>query len=596
MPTRPNQRRRRTFATGGRLTFAVWLALFAGGACSQGAAAGGPGRQIVATSIAGVDPSGETDSTIGLANALAAAAGGELQLPAGAYLVSAFNIPANTRVIGAGQGATTIKRLPTETRADTSTLVQLTSGDDLENLTVDLNAPAYGNVISGVGPPGGVSTTGVAVRHVAIRDAGFYGLSLNDFGGASHAGAQIDDVTITNAAWVGANLRGIQNGSAMRLTVRSTGYDAVDLESDKNFVFSGFTIDRSASPSVIPAESNNSTTSTTSARISGPGAAVFTVASCANLLTGRAVYAYAAATPSSYLYGTVASCSGATLTVGVTATRGARTFASWNIVGETGMLIWRGVRNANIVIKDGSANDNRHALSDGVGIGENGTSSSSSLTPRTGTVAFAVQPGACANYPAGEEVTAIDQAAPTVNYMRGAVAGCSGATLTAAMTAAAGSGSHDDWILNTEPGAELITNVTVTHAGLFGIDLASNTTLTHAVIDSPAQRGLEIGLDLGGRLSGASANDIRIRDVQSGPGVFLGNGGGFQSFENIALGGITVQDDQTSRTTTYGVEVNATPAQQAFSNITLDTASSHYSQVSTGPYVAFGGPDPVRRQ
>jgi hypothetical protein len=347
---------------------------------------------------------------------------------------------------------------------------------------------------------------------------------------------------------------------------------------------------------VIPTESNNSTASNTSARISGPDASVFTVASCTKLATGQAVYIYAAATPSNYLYGAVTSCTGATLTVSVTGTRGAGTFASWNIVGETGMLIWRGVQNANIVIKDGSANDNRHALSDGVGIGENGTSSSTSMAPQTGAVTFAVPAGVCAGYGVGQQVTAIDQAAPTVNYMRGTVANCSGATLTAAMTVAAGSGQYDDWMLNTEPGPELITNVTVTKAGLFGIDLASNSKVTHVFIDSPAQRGLEIGLDLGGRLSGASANDVRIRNVQSGPGVFLGNGRAFQSLENIALGAIVVQDDQTSRTTTYGVEVNATPAQQAFSNITLNDSNSHYDQVLTGPYVAFGGPDPVRRQ
>jgi hypothetical protein len=590
------RRRRWTFAAGGLLTAAVWLALFAGSACSQSPAASGLGRQIVATSFAGVDPSGKTDSTTGLSNALVSAAGSELQLPAGTYLVSAFNIPANTRVIGAGQGATTLKRLPTATRSDASTLVQLASGDDLESVTVDLDSPAYGNVISGVGPVGGVSTTGVAVRHVAIRDAGFFGLSLNDAGGATHAGAQVDDVTVTNSAWVGANLRGIKQGSATRVSVSSTGYDAVDLESDTDFVLSSFTIDRSTSPKVIPAESNNSTTSTTSTRIARPGASVFTVASCAKMAAGQAVYAYAAAAPANYLYGTVSSCSGATLTITVTAINGAGTFASWNIVGETGMLLWRGVKNANIVIRDGSANDNRHALSDGVGIGENGTSSQARLTPGTGTVAFTVPSGACAGYGAGQEVTAIDRAAPTVNYMRGAVASCSGTTLTASMTVAAGSGSHADWLVNTEPGAELISNVTVTKAGLFGIDLASNTKLVHAVIVSPAQRGLEIGLDLGGRLSGASASDVRIRNIRSGPGVFLGNGRAFQSFENIALSGIVVQDDQPSMTTTYGVEVNATPAQQAFSNVTLDTSSSHYSQVLTGPYVAFGGPDPVRRQ
>ena len=606
----PNRRRRWTFHAGALLT-ATWLALLAGSACSQNPGAGGPSRQIVATSFAGVDPSGKTDSTAGLSNALAAAAGGELDLPAGTYLVAAFNIPANTKVTGAGQSLTIVKRLASATRNDTSPLVQLASGDDLESVTVDLNAPAYGNFISGVSPALNTGSTGVAVRHVTILNAGFNGLCFSETSGVNHVGAQIDDVTITGSAWVGACLRGIQNGSATRLNIFSSGYDAVEVEADTNFVLSQFRIDKSVSPPMLPVEANNSFAATSASQpITGTGAPInFRVGAGLNLNAGQAVYIYSGTCPvgvacagaANYIYGNITRYSGTTLTVQPTADAGSGSFTSWTVTAETGMLIDRGVRNSNTTITHGVANDNRHAHSDGIGIGENGTTyAGAAVAPATGVKTFALTATCATSFPApyGYEVTLFDQAAPSTNWMRGTVQSCTGSNLVANITQAAGTGTHTDYVINSEAGKELISDVTVTYAGLFGIDMASNDTLVGAEIDYPAQRGLEFGLDLGGRLSGVAVSNVRVKNVASGAGVYFGDGLGFQSFENIKLAGIVVFDDQSKRTTTYGVEVNATAEQQFYApgTITLDDSNSHYSQVLKAPYVAFGGPDPVRRQ
>lgn len=537
-----------------------------------------------------MDPSGATDSTNGLGTALAAASGGELDIPAGTYLVSTFAPSANTLVKGGGVGVTTIKRLSSASNNTGAPLVIVPSGGAIESLTVDLNSPAYGNLMSGIGPNG--STTNSALRHLSILNAGFNGLDWdNNIGVWTHTGTKIDDVTVTGSAWVGAALRGISNGYASGIDVVSSGFDAIELDSDSRFQLLAARADKSVPPPLFYTGAGNPlvTTSTTSNTIANSGSVTFTVGSGLNYNTGQEVCAYYTTTPADSMCGVVSSYSGTTLTFTANASGGSGTWTSWTIVAEGGMLIYRGLNNSNIVIANPVVNDNRHAASDGIGIGENGTTSSTSFTPGTGSKTF-ILPASGLAYATGQNVTIISQANPTATWMRGTVTSYSGTSLVVNVIAALGSGAHTDWTINTEPGNEMITGAVVTYAGLFGVDLASNDTLDGAIIYQPAQRGLEFGLDLGGRVSGVSASNVTVKN-SNGQGVYFGNHNNFQSFENINLLGIQVFDDRSTKITAYGVEVDTTNA--TFNNVFLDNLSSYYYRVLTAPYLVFGsGTDP----
>jgi hypothetical protein len=525
-----------------------------------------------------------------LATALVAASGGELDIPPGTYLVSTFAPSANTVVKGAGIGVTTIKRLAAASSSNGSPLVVVPSGGAIENLTVDLNNPAYGNLMSGVGPNG--STTNSALRHLLIVNAGFNGLHWdNNIGTWSHSGTMIDDVTATGSAWIGAVLKGISNGHASAISVTSSGYDAIELDYNKQFELIAARADKSVPPRLFFAGAGNPlvTSSATTNTVTNSASLAFTVGSGLNYNPGQYVCAYYATIPSNYTCGTISSYSGTNLALQASASGGSGTWANWTIVAEGGMLIWRGLNNNNIVISSPIVNDNRHAANDGIGIGENGTTSSTSITPGAASKTF-VLPASNLAYAAGQNVTIISRANPTATWMRGVVTSYSGTSLTVNVTSALGSGAHTDWTLNTEPGNEVITGAIVTYAGLFGIDLASNSILNGALIYQPAERGLEFGLDLGGRVSGVSASNVIIKN-SNGQGVFFGNHNNFQSFEDINLSSIQVFDERATKQTRYGVEVDTTNT--SFTGVFLDNSSSYYYNILEKRYFVFGsGIDP----
>jgi hypothetical protein len=574
-----------------RVTLVLALIAVVAASCAKAQDATRPAMS--ASAFSGVDPTGSSDSTAGLAAALAAASGGELDLPAGTYLVSTLAPPANTRVVGLGVGVTTIKRLATATQVYGNPLVVVPTGGDIENLTIDLNSPALGNWWSGIGPAG--STANVILRNLAVANASFNGLHWDDSAGAwTHVGTIIENVKVTNAGWIGAKLYGIRGGHASNVNVVSSGWNAIDVDRNSQFQLLNPRSTKAVSPPIIFAGANNPfrTTSSTRNTIAGRGALAFTVGTGLNYAVGKAIYAYATDSPSNFIYGTVARYDAGTgaLTIAASASGGAGSFGAWTLVAEDGLLLFLGPTNSEVTVDHPVAIDNRHAVSDGIGIGEVGTTSATTVTPGTGSKTFTVARAGLA-YIGGQSVTIISQADPTATWMRGTVTSYSGATLIVNVASFAGSGAHADWSINTEPGPVTVTGAVIVHAGLFGFDMASNVTLDGADIENAASRGLELGLDLGGRMSNASASNVRIHNTGTsaapGQGVYFGNEPYFQSFENIRLSGIQVYDDQPTRTTQFGVEVDTTDAK--FSNVTLDNASSHYSQVARSPYFEFGG-------
>jgi len=528
-----------------------------------------------------------------VAAALTSASGGTLRLPPGRYLIAPLVLPPNTSLVCNSPGDTALVRGASVTRTDGAPLVALSSGSSLRNCTVDLDHPAFGNWISGVGPAG--PTSGASLSNVAIVNAGFNGLDWDDNLGAwAHSNTQIENVTVTGSAWVGAVLKGIRDGCVRGLKVVSSGLDAIELDGDQDFALVSPYATKADPPLLIYAGPGNPnvTASTTPNPVSAARPLSFQVGAGLNYHPGQFVLAIADASPANRVAGVIDNYAGTTLVLRPTAVQGVGMFSSWKIVAESGMLIWRGVRNDNTLISNAIVTDNRHAHSDGIGIGEVGTTSSTDLRPARGTVTFDVPAGLA--YVGGQQLSAFSRSAPTADYMRGRVLSYGGGRLTADIADASGSGDRADWIINSEPGPELISNAKVTMAGLFGIDLASNTTLAHAVIDTPAERGLEVGLDLGGRLSGTSASNVRIEN-SNGEGVYFGNHVAFQSFENISLDHIQAVDGRPTRAMQFGLEVDTTNA--AFASVHLDTASSDVSSAARSPFFAFGsGVDPHLEQ
>ena len=172
-------------------------------------------------------------------------------------------------------------------------------------------------------------------------------------------------------------------------------------------------------------------------------------------------------------------------------------------------------------------NDNRHAFSDGIGTGENGQTSGSSVPVGLGAQTFTVPTGACAySFPwafysslTTQPVTIISRGGPTATWMRGTVTSCSDTThtLVVNVTSYLGTGSHADWSMNTEPGPVVISDAVVSYAGLFGIDINSNTQLNGATIYQSAQRCVDVGLDLGGSLDNFNIGNVFCHNPNGTP-------------------------------------------------------------------------------
>lgn len=185
-------------------------------------------------------------------------------------------------------------------------------------------------------------------------------------------------------------------------------------------------------------------TSTTSLAI-GTGAKVFTTQADKGFVAGDFVAAISDADHANYMYGTVTTYSGTTLTLDVTEVGGSGTLADWTVrtsgpPGNTG-------------------------ATGATGAGYAATSVTSNAIASSGSKTFATQAGLA--YAAGARVRASDAAAPTVNWMEGVVTSYSGTSLIFTADKSLGSGTLTSWTINVagQPGAD----------GLGTGDFSSNT-------------------------------------------------------------------------------------------------------------------------
>lgn len=174
------------------------------------------------------------------------------------------------------------------------------------------------------------------------------------------------------------------------------------------------------------------TTSTTSLAI-GTGTKVFTVEADKDFQAGDFIVASSDANTANYMFGTVASYTGTTLTITVSSVGGSGTHADWGIrlSGPAGV-----------------------GLTGATGPGYAATSTSSQTVGNSGTKTFTTQAGLA--YQAGSRVRAADASSPSANWMEGVVSSYSSTTLVFTADKSLGSGTLANWTLNVagQPGAD----------------------------------------------------------------------------------------------------------------------------------------------
>lgn len=522
----------------------------------------------------GADPTGTTDSTTAFTSALAA--NKAVRVPSGNYLVRNFTIPANTSLLCDNPTSTTLSRASSVTTPGVY-LVTVGSGASFSGCTVDGNGATWGQWVGAVTNSASVSNT--KLSHLVLQNFPGDGLLWAGSISQGNSNAYFDDITVQNVGLRGARITGVYRGVAKSIKVISAGLDAIEAEDNTGFVWDHPIVDKSAPPTWIYYVAGTLTSSTSNTI--GTGSQTFSIAASQNLVSGQYVCFVANSTTSEC--GNVTSYSGTTLVVNMTTTMGSGAYSSWNLAPYQGMMIWRGVRNYYQSFISPVCLGNAAANQDGIGIGEVGVTSTSSVTIGTGSKTFVVSASGI-DYPVGAEVTAFVTSNPS-QRMVGYVTSYSGTTLVINSAVGLGSGTYASWQLNTEPGPEFISDALVENAGLFGIDLASNSVLNGAYIYNPKQRGLEIGLDLGGVVQNVSASNVTSINAGggTGAGLYVGNGS-YEYFYNINLLGFNMNSNA------YGIEVNTNNS--IFTNIYLDNKSSHYSNNGT-PYLSFGsGTDP----
>ena len=543
---------------------------------------------------------GATDDTTPLADGvtLSTQINRPVYLLGGTYMCSTLVLAASSALIGADRDRVTIKRLSATLGVDGRGLVKVNgSNARAEEFTINLNAPLMGNWISGLSPI--VSCDNVTLRRLSIRDASFNGLDWNSQSGVlSFNNIVLDDIYIENSGWIGAKIESIAGGMA-RVRVYKAGFNAIEVENCS----AGFVIYPEADKSLRPTKQYNGVgrtgvvTSTSSVAI-GTGNKTFTVSAGAAIVYEQACYIRSDSDPDNvWMWGKVSSYSGTTLIINVSATSGAGTHTDWRIDTERGMLLFRGIYNNGVTYEHPRLIDNRNAREDGLGIGEVGEASSSSVSIGTGSKSFTITAGV--DYRVGRTVSVFSKASPLTRVMRGAVTSYSGTTLTLNITEATGSGTYTDWQLNVESGVEIINQPYVYRAGLFGIDLQSNNTLNGGVIEEVWERGLELGYDLGGWMRNVQVGGgLLIRNtgnatqaaISDATGVFVGNSS-YQVFQNIKFADIIVVDDRPTKYTEYGLTAN--DANTVFSNFVVDD-TNNFTAVNTSPIFLFGAnPDLV---
>jgi hypothetical protein len=188
--------------------------------------------------------------------------------------------------------------------------------------------------------------------------------------------------------------------------------------------------------------------------------------------------------------------------------------------------------------------------------------------------------------------------------MGGTVTMVTAGGVTASITDARGTTTTaNDWILTSEPGDVTITDPIVYRAGLFGLDLDSNTHVIGGVVEETSQRGLMIGRDLGGRLHNATVTGLTIKNTGLPAGMV---GGGVSEPQGITWGttfpGLTVEIENVVLSATSVLDTRGVPLTALGMNVDLD--HGRYNAVivdtsaplfgATKSYNTFGSnwPDP----
>lgn len=399
----------------------------------------------------------------------------------------------------------TLRRISSYTATDGRALVVQSStvgSSIIGSGTIDLNSPASGNWLSGLAPNG--NTANVVNRDFTITGATFGGLDWN-FAAQYliHTNDAFDNIKIVNSGARGAYFAGMRGGHATNINVISTGDDAISVTGNQNWALVTPYVSKANPPPVIY-----------------PG-----------LLRDRFQVDH-----------------GRTKTPG----------------SETGMCIFLAPTNDRVAITSPICDGNLNAQSDGIGIGENTVTSTTSFVVGAGSKVFTIPAGSI--FAPGFKVTIVSSATPAADQMYGTVTDYSGGTaLTVNVTSFKGAGPWANWIINTEPGPVTITNPIVNNAGLFGIDCASNMTVTGGIVSNSAERGINIGGDRGGRVSNCHISGTTVHNT--GPsgsavsaGVFWGSTlslpGHTLFMDTISLTGVNVTDDRTNPGTLFGQNVN----------------------------------------
>jgi hypothetical protein len=305
-------------------------------------------------------------------------------------------------------------------------------------------------------------------------------------------------------------------------------------------------------------------TSTTSLAIA-TGAKVFTTQADKGFVAGDFVVAISDANNANYMFGTVTTYTGTTLTLNVTEIGGSGTLADWTI------------RTSGPVGAQGVAGPSYAA-----------TSVTSNAIASSGSKTFATQAGLA--YLAGARVRASDASLPTTNWMEGVVTSYSGTSLIFTADKSLGSGTLTNWTINIagEPGANGAgTGDVVGPAASIDSEIALYNSTTGKLIKRASTTGLLKAA------SGVLAAAVAGTDYYNpgGTDVALADGGTGSSTAAGALANLTAMGQgkhtiwipaaaMTSRTTNGAAAgtVEMTTNKNMFKTLDFDTTTQEFAQ------------------
>lgn len=201
---------------------------------------------------------GTTDDTTAIAAAFtAAAAGGTVQLPRGTCIITAALLPnSNTRLVGAGIGASILK-LPAGATTFTGGIVDVGAKTNIEiaHLTIDGNLDNN----SGLAAPSnirGAGATNVWIHNIESKNSVAGGIFFGSTGGLANTRILIASNVVSNCKSAGISVANARDALVSDNMVRATGAAGIALlngeaaaDFPKRSSIIGNVIDRSTAPS-----------------------------------------------------------------------------------------------------------------------------------------------------------------------------------------------------------------------------------------------------------------------------------------------------------------------------------------------------------